>query len=112
MADHTEQQQPEQKPEITPQLSTMLAMIGGGGIILAIVALGVGVVNPNANSSTIGMLVLAGIGLLVLGVGGWVVAAQPHKNFDDINQPMYHGHHDDHDHEADESEDHSHTHHS
>lgn len=99
MADQTHQT-PEETKEIDPALSTTLAMIGGGGIILIMIAFGIGVINTNADGNAIAMLIFAGLALLVFGVGAWIVAVQPHKNFDDINVPQYHGHH--HDDHADE----------
>ena len=74
---------------------SILAMVGGLGIMLMVVAAGVGVVWENADSGLIGLIVMIGAGLLVSGVGGWVIVVRPHENFDDINEPMYHGHHHD-----------------
>ncbi|MGJ3238270.1 MAG: hypothetical protein ACFE0Q_06150 [Anaerolineae bacterium] len=83
---------------------TILAMVGGLGITMMLVAAGIGVVWENADSGLIGLIVLIGAGLLVAAIGGWVIVVRPHEHIDDINQPMYHGHHhddDDHHNEPD-----------
>lgn len=79
----------------------ILAMLGGFGITVMVVAAGVGVVWENADSGLIGLFVMAGLGLLVAAIAGWVIVVRPHENFDDINEPMYHGHHHDDDHADD-----------
>jgi ABC-type nickel/cobalt efflux system permease component RcnA len=74
-----------------------LAMAAGGGMVLIIVALAIGVIGGAAdNSQVVGLLVAAGALLLLLGVGGWIAVVQPHRSFDDIDQPLYTGHHDGH----------------
>lgn len=93
----------EQETQITTEVSnepvlTILAMIGGLGITTMVVAAGVGVVWENADSALIGLFLMAGFGLIVAGVGGWVIVERPHENFDDISQGIYHGHHHDDDH--------------
>ena len=80
---------------------TILSMVGGLGIVTMLVAAGIGVVWENADTGLIGVLVMAGAGLLVAAIGGWVLVVRPHENFDDISVPMYHGHHHDDDHEHD-----------
>lgn len=92
MAEQTNET-PETSTEISPALSTTFAMIGGGGIIIIIIALGIGVINLEADGTALAMLIFVGLALLVFGVGAWTVAVQPYKNFDDINVPQYHGHH-------------------
>ncbi len=86
---------------------SILAMLGGLGIVLMVVAAGVGVVWENADSGLIGLFVMAGVGFLVTSVAGWVIVVRPHENFDDINEPLYHGHH----HEEDHAEDDAHAEH-
>jgi hypothetical protein len=72
-----------------------LSMTAGAGLILMIIALGFGVVQGQAaNSTAIGLTFAGGLGLLIIGIGGWLATVQPFKHFDDINQPMYTGHHD------------------
>ncbi|MEM9951203.1 MAG: hypothetical protein AAF846_06380 [Chloroflexota bacterium] len=100
----------EQDIQTTEQTSnesvlTILSMLGGLGITTMVVAAGIGVVWENADSGLIGLFVMAGFGLLVAGVGGWVIVERPYEDFDDINQPNYHGHHhDDEHHNEDEVE--------
>lgn len=77
---------------------SILAMLGGLGITLMVVAAGVGVVWENADSGLIGLIVMAGAGFLAIAIAGWVIIVRPHENFDDINEPMYHGHHHEEDH--------------
>jgi hypothetical protein len=87
------QESHDNTPAPSKSLLTGLSMIGGLGITMATLAAAIGVVLPDANSSVVGLVALSGAALLVLSVGGWFVATQPHKHFDDINQPLYHGHH-------------------
>jgi ABC-type nickel/cobalt efflux system permease component RcnA len=71
-----------------------LAMSGGIGLVLMMVALGVGVIQAEAaNDSAIGMTFMLGLALLVIGVGGWLFVTRPFENFDDISQPKDTGHH-------------------
>lgn len=69
------------------------AMIAGLGVILAVVALALGVVQGDPN--TTGLLLAAGLALFVLGLAGWIGLVQPHKHFDDINVPAPDDHHHD-----------------
>jgi hypothetical protein len=71
-----------------------LALTAGGGLILMILALGIGVLQgTSADSSLIGLLFVAGLLLLVAGVGAWAAVVRPFANFDDINVPKDSGHH-------------------
>lgn len=74
---------------------TILAMLAGLGITIMVVATGYGVVMENADSGIIGLFTLAGAGLLVAGIAGWVIVVRPHENIDDITVANYHGHHHD-----------------
>lgn len=74
---------------------TILAMLAGLGITIMVVAAGYGVVMENADSGIIGLFTLAGAGLLVAGIAGWVIVVRPHENIDDITVANYHGHHHD-----------------
>lgn len=97
MAD-THETQTQDKPQVDEGVLIGLSMIGGAGIVSITVALGIGVVLPDVDSSIIGLIVMAGFGMLVMSIGGWAYATQPFKSFDDINVAHYHGHHhDDHD---------------
>jgi len=72
-----------------------LSLTARAGLILMILALGFGVVQgAAANSTAIGVTFAAGLGLLLIGVIGWLATVRPFENFDDINQPQYTGHHD------------------
>ena len=102
----------EQETQTTVETSnetvlSILAMLGGLGITLMVVAAGVGVVWENADSGLIGLIVMAGAGFLVASVGGWVMVVRPHENFDDISQPLYHGHHHEEDHAEDDDDSHT-----
>lgn len=98
----------EQKHSETSQANnnetvlTVLSMLGGLGIVMMVVAAAVGVVLPDIDSGLIGVLVMLGAGLLVAAIAGWVLVVRPYENFDDINEPLYHGHHHEDDH-ADEA---------
>lgn len=72
-----------------------LAMIGGIGMTLMIVAAGIGVVSPDIDNlaGLVGLGVTLGLGLLIASIGGWVIATRPFEHFDDITVPNYHGHH-------------------
>ncbi|MFZ4826522.1 MAG: hypothetical protein ACOYLB_04135 [Phototrophicaceae bacterium] len=81
-------QQPSQK-----QLLIWLAIIGGTGFFIMSIALGVGVIQgASASSSVISLAFFSGLAMLILASVGWFGVAQPHKHFDDINQPHYTGH--------------------
>lgn len=98
---------PVDKRKTSHPLSFGLAFVGGLGVVLMIVALGIGVVQgADANTSLIGVLFVAGLLMMVSGIGAWVAVTQPFAHFDDINVPKYTGHaHDSHDtHEDTDSE--------
>jgi hypothetical protein len=80
---------------------TGIAMIGGLGITLMMLALGIGVVLPDA-PSVIGLVVALGVGLLITSIAGWIIATRPYEHFDDITVAQYHGHH----HEEESSDSH------
>lgn len=67
----------------------LLAMGGGLGMTITIVALGIGVTDVTGdNASTIGLLVIIGLVLMFAAILAWFFTVQPHKHFDDINQPL------------------------
>jgi ABC-type nickel/cobalt efflux system permease component RcnA len=82
-----------------------LAMVGGLGLTLMVIALGLGVVGgENADSYSIGLFFITGLALLIVGIASWFAVTRPDQHFDDINVPQYTGHHheehhDDHAHE-------------
>ncbi len=69
-----------------------LSLAAGGGMTLMIVALGLGVANVGDSSSTVGFLFIAGLLLLIAGIGAWLAITRPFAHFDDINQPKDSGH--------------------
>jgi hypothetical protein len=74
-----------------------LSLTAGAGLIVMMLALAFGVVQGDAaNGSIIGLTFAGGVVLLILGIGGWLAVVQPFKSFDDINQPQYTGHHEEH----------------
>ena len=80
-----------------------MSMIAGLGLILVITALAIGVIQGTAaDSNTVAVTFVSGIGLFLIGAVGWFGLTQPQRHFDDINQPLddgSHGHsepHDDH----------------
>lgn len=93
-----------------------LALLAGLGMILMIVAGGIGAVQGSqADSGLIGIVFALGLISLVSGFIAWLAVVQPHRHFDDIDIPLEaegHGH-DDHGHAADSAivpagDDHSH----
>ena len=91
MATENTQEVQENQPSETTK--TGMAMLGGLGVTLMMVGAGIGVVLPDVDSQIIGLIVLLGAGLLGVAVAGWVISVRPHEHFDDINVPIYHGHH-------------------
>ncbi len=82
-----------------------MALTGGIGLLLMMVALGIGVAQGNnSDTSAISLLFLSGLALLILGIGAWAAATRPFAHFDDITQPKDtahgHGSHDHHQPEA------------
>ncbi len=74
-------------------LITGLAMVGGLGLTIIVVALGLGVIIPNADNNFVGLAVLTGLVILISGIGGWLAVVQPFTHFDDINIPAEDDHH-------------------
>lgn len=86
-----------------PHLTTGLAMLGGLGMFLALTGLALGVIQgAEADGGLIGLLLVVGLMLLALAVASWMAVVRPFDHFDDINQPIYHGHHHE-EHGSDES---------
>jgi protein-S-isoprenylcysteine O-methyltransferase Ste14 len=76
-------------------LITGLAMVGGLGLTIIVVALGVGVIVPDADNNFVGLAVLTGLIMLIGAIGGWLAVVQPFTHFDDINVPAADEHHHD-----------------
>lgn len=81
-------------------------MVGGLGMTLTLVAAGLGVIDANADADAIGLAVLVGLVTTLGAILAWFFYVQPHKDFDDITVPMYHGHHHDEPHENDQAHGH------
>ncbi len=78
-------------------LTISLALLAGLGLTLMIVAAGIGVIQgDSADGELLGLLFVGGIAALVVGGVAWGGVVRPWENFDDINQPLYHGHEHDH----------------
>jgi hypothetical protein len=77
-----------------------MSLLAGLGFILMMIALGVGVIQTNADTRGIGLLFISGTALFILGLVGWFASARPDQHFDDINVPQYTGHHEEHHDEA------------
>jgi hypothetical protein len=73
-------------------LTLTLAMVAGTGVVLMIVALGVGVIGGEDAGSAPGILFGAGFLAMIVGSVAWYGVVQPHKHFDDINVPLDDGH--------------------
>jgi ABC-type nickel/cobalt efflux system permease component RcnA len=71
-----------------------LSLVAGMGVTVIMLALGIGVVQADANPSVIGAAIWAGVALMAIGIGGWIAVTRPFAHFDDINQPLEadHGH--------------------
>jgi hypothetical protein len=70
-----------------------LALVAGAGLIVMIVALGLGAIQGDAaNTSTFNGVFAIGVALLLVGIIGWALVVQPWTHFDDINVPMDTGH--------------------
>jgi ABC-type nickel/cobalt efflux system permease component RcnA len=80
-----------------------IAAITGVGFALMAVALSLGVIRgESADTNIIRMIFTGGATLFVVGFIAWLSVVRPWENFDDINQPKYHGHH--HDEHVDEKD--------
>lgn len=79
-----------------PSVIMGLAFCAGIGLVLMVIALGIGAVQGSeANLTTVNLTFAGGLVLLVAGSIGWFAIVQPQRHFDDINQPAedeHHGH--------------------
>lgn len=74
-----------------------LAMVGGLGMTMMILAAAIGVVYGTALAAeaahNLGLLFVSGLLALALAIGFWLGWARPFENFDDINVPAEPEHH-------------------
>jgi len=74
-----------------------LAMVGGLGITMMIVAATIGVIGGTeldpASTNLVGLTIVAGLLLLITAIGFWLGLVRPFTNFDDINVPAEPEHH-------------------
>jgi Na+-driven multidrug efflux pump len=78
-------------------LNLGLAFVAGIGLILMVIAAAVGVISGDSiDSGALGVFFAIGAAMLISGIVAWFAVLRPDKHFDDINQPVYHGHHDEH----------------
>lgn len=84
------------------QVTLGFALLGGLGMMLMILGASIGVIGrENADNHLVGLLIFSGFLMLAIGIGAWLATARPWEHFDDINQPLYHGHHHDEHHGSD-----------
>jgi hypothetical protein len=69
-----------------------LAMVGGLGVTMMIVAAIIGVIGGAELDATstrlIGLSIVGGLLLLITAIGFWLGLVRPFANFDDINVPL------------------------
>lgn len=74
-----------------------LAMVGGAGITMMIIAATIGVIAGTGldaeSTNLIGLAIVAGLLLLITAIGFWIGLVRPFENFDDINVPAEPEHH-------------------
>lgn len=71
-----------------------LALVGGLGIVIIMVALFIGAIEATSmNTVAFQGTLFLGFALVIIACVAWFGLVQPHKNFDDINVAQYHGHH-------------------
>jgi predicted flap endonuclease-1-like 5' DNA nuclease len=68
-----------------------VAAVAGLGILFAMVA-GI-LIGFGDDSDAVNTLFLVGLGLVVLGVAGWLAVLRPWEQYDDLQTPLYKGHH-------------------
>ena len=75
-------------------LTVGFASLSGIGFIAMLAALAVGVSQgDSADNNALGLLFVAGLLMFIAGVAVWMAGVRPWERYDDINVPMYHGHH-------------------
>lgn len=78
-----------------PAVIMGLAFCAGIGLVLMVIALGIGAVQGDAaNLATVNLTFVAGLVMLIAGCIGWFAIVQPQRHFDNINLPAEddHGH--------------------
>ena len=74
-----------------------LAMVGGLGMTMMILAAVIGVIHGTAldveSTHTIGLLFVSGLLVFAVAIGFWLGWVRPFENFDDINVPAEPEHH-------------------
>jgi len=69
-----------------------LAMAGGLGITMMILAATIGVIGgaelDAGSTNLIGLTIVGGLLILITAIGFWVGLVRPFENFDDINVPI------------------------
>ena len=74
-------------------LASTLAFLAGLGLTLMVVSAALGVIG-SAGGTSLGVLFAAGTAIFVSGIIAWFASKRPDTQFDDINEPRYHGHDD------------------
>jgi len=93
--------------QVSPALQIGLSMLGGLGITIMILAGAIGAIaGVDADSAQIGFFLVLGAAMLISAIVAWAAIVRPFENFDDINVPLYHGHHEEH--HDDESKENTH----
>ena len=74
-----------------------LAMVGGLGMTLMMLGASIGVIYGAAldaeTTHSLGLMIVAGLLLMILAIGFWLGWARPFERFDDINIPAEPEHH-------------------
>lgn len=84
----------ERDPQSQNSITLGFSLLAGLGVTLMMVGAAWGVIEgESADSTTIGLLIIAGALMFISGAGVWMGYTRPWETFDDISQPMYHGHH-------------------
>jgi hypothetical protein len=78
-------------------LEVGLSFVTGTGLLVMVTAAAIGVISgASIDPGALGLLFAVGVAMLVTGIIVWFAVVRPDTHFDDINEPMYHGHHDEH----------------
>ncbi len=95
MANETETQENNSAHDSGNNSLTLgFSFLAGTGMVLMMTAAGIGVIQGiEANDEIIGFLFVVGAAAFVVGLVTWMGIVQPWASFDDINEPLYHGHH-------------------